>query len=309
VTEDGPACPICRQSDAYPWAIASDVEYCTSDDKFQYWRCGECGVLFLSPPPVSSLSQIYPANYYAYSSNEQSLVYRVKDRFDALLFRNVLDQQPGTQLRILDVGGGDGWLLGTIRSLDKRVVETQVVDMDPEAEKSARQQGHGYFCGRVEDFQTETRFDLILMLNIIEHVADPVAVLSRVRTMLAPTGIILLKTPNTDSFDARLFRNRNWGGFHCPRHWVLFNCENFSTVADEADLQVRHLTYTQGAPFWTVSVLAALAQRRAVSTAERPMVRHPLFPVLSAIFAVFDLARSWFGAKTSQMFVELGMRG
>jgi SAM-dependent methyltransferase len=263
-------------------------------------------VIFLDPMPLEALDRIYPANYYAYSGGQQSLVHRVKDRLDGRLFRQMLHRLPGDQLRVLDVGGGDGWLLTVIRSLDQRVRLTQVVDMDPEAEQLARRQGHEYFCGLVEDFKTDTRFDLILMLNIIEHVADPQTVLSRLRTMLTPTGVILMKTPNTNSLDARVLRHRDWGGYHCPRHWVLFDRETVTRLAGDAGLEVRRLTYTQGAPFWTVAVLAWLARRRLVSiTSERPMVKHRLFPLLSAAFAAFDLTRSAVGARTSQMFVEL----
>jgi 2-polyprenyl-3-methyl-5-hydroxy-6-metoxy-1,4-benzoquinol methylase len=306
VTAPSATCPICRQSHTEPWAVAYDVEYRTSEDGFQYWRCLPCGVLFLDPPPITKLAEIYPSNYYAYSGGKQSLVHRVKDRLDASLFRRLLRQLPGRTLRVLDIGGGDGWLLGIIRSLDGRVTLTQVVDIDPGAEERARLEGHEYFCGRAEDFQTDVRFDLILMLNIIEHVADPAAVLSRARELLAPTGLILLKTPNANSLDARLFRNRNWGGYHCPRHWVIFEGETLTRVASEAHLDVRRLTYTQGAPFWTVSTMAWLAKHELISIAgDRPMVRHPLFPILSAAFGALDLTRSSIGAKTSQMFVEL----
>jgi SAM-dependent methyltransferase len=302
----GAVCPLCGGQSIDSWATARDVEYRTSDDVFQYWRCRLCGVVFLDPMPLDALGRIYPANYYAYSGGQQSLVHRVKDRLDGRLFHRMLQRLPGDELRALDVGGGDGWLLTVIRSLDRRVVLTHVVDMDPEAEQLARCQGHEYFCGLVEDFKTDVRFDLILMLNIIEHVADPQAVLARLRTMLTPTGVILMKTPNTNSLDARLFRDRDWGGYHCPRHWVLFDRDTVTRLAGGSGLEVRRLTYTQGAPFWTVGVLAWLSRKRLVSvTSERPMVKHPLFPLLSAAFAAFDLSRSTLGAKTSQMFVEL----
>jgi SAM-dependent methyltransferase len=299
-------CPICHRRDAEPWATGHDVEYRTSEDAFEYQRCAGCGVLFLNPMPVSKLSEIYPANYYSYASENQSIVDKVKDRLDTKLFQRLLRRLSAPKLNVLDVGGGDGWLLTKIRSLDQRVALTQVVDLDRAAEEAARRQGHEYFCGPVETFETENQFDLVLMLNIIEHVADPSAVLSRIRSMLAPGGLILIKTPNTDSLDARLFRHQDWGGYHCPRHWVLFDGASIARVTGEAGLEISRLTYTQGAPFWAVSVLAALARRGTVSiSAERPMVMHPLFPVLSAGFAVIDLARSRLGAKTSQMFLEL----
>jgi SAM-dependent methyltransferase len=178
--------------------------------------------------------------------------------------------------------------------------------MDPRAEAHARRQGHGYFCGRIEDFEAAERFDLVLLLNLIEHVADPERVLARLRAALSEHGVILVKTPNHDSLDARCFRRHNWAGYHCPRHWVLFERESFRALAARAGLAVRELRYTQGAAFWANSVLFALAERGLVSiTRERPAMSHPLFPLLAAPFAAFDLARAACGGRPSQMFVTL----
>src|SRR5690606_2913 len=80
----------------------------------------------------------------------------------------------------LDVGGGTGWMLDLLRSLDARVRFTQVVDLDPEAGAAARARGHAYACERIEEFTSERRFDLVLMLNLIEHVEAPREVLSSI---------------------------------------------------------------------------------------------------------------------------------
>src|SRR5439155_27337673 len=105
--------------------------------------------------------------------------------------------------------------------------------------------------------------------------------------------------------DARWFRHRNWGGFHCPRHWVLFDKESFLAVASKAGLVPHHFKYTQGAPFWAISLMAALHKRGWVQiNATRPSFMHPLYRLFLILFAGFDFLRSPF-AKTSQMFCVL----
>lgn len=299
-------CPGCQERGAVRWARARDVEYHTSDQEFDYYRCVRCGAVFLDPMPVDRLAQIYPANYYAYASDEQSFVHRIKDRLDAVRLRRILSGLSGDGLAVLDVGGGDGWQLDVIRGIDPRVTFTQVVDLDTAAQARAATRGHHFFCGRVEEFATERRFDLILLINLIEHVSDPGEVLRTLRRHLTPQGVILIKTPNMDSLDARLFRHRDWGGYHCPRHWVLFDRQNFTRLATRCGFAVRRFAYTQGAPFWSTSILAQLARRGWVRVcAERPMTQHPLFPLLAAGFAGFDLVRMRLGGRPSQMFVEL----
>ena len=110
-----------------------------------------------------------------------------------------------------------------------------------------------YFLGRIEEYQPDTEFDLILALNLIEHVANPLEVMTKLKDCLSTPGMVLVKTPNIDSLDHRLFRHKNWGGYHCPRHWTLFDRESFLNLASEAGLRVTYFAYTQGAPFWAWS--------------------------------------------------------
>ena len=50
------------------------------------------------------------------------------------------------------------------------------------------------------------KYNLILLLNLIEHIADPTATLKKLTEYLEPGGIILIKTPNIDSLDFRIFK-------------------------------------------------------------------------------------------------------
>lgn len=299
------ACLACAATTSEHWATAQDVEYATTSDEFTYRHCQTCGVLFIDPVPEARLSEIYPSNYYSYAAPGGSPVHTVKTLLDRRFFRSILQQIAGESLGVLDIGGGAGWELKALRESDARVKRTQVVDLDPGAQRLAEANGHDYFCGRIEDFETDQRFDLVVLLNLIEHVRDPRRVMSKVRTLLAPGGLVLVKTPNWQALDARLFRHASWAGLHCPRHWVLFTRESFETLARDVGLSVRSASYTQGAPFWAASSLAWLAARGLLRVSrERPVVYHPLFGLLAAAFAALDFMRRPF-AKTSQMFFVL----
>jgi 2-polyprenyl-3-methyl-5-hydroxy-6-metoxy-1,4-benzoquinol methylase len=301
-----PRCLACGSSLSEAWATAHDIEYHTTSDAFTYRNCKACGVLFIDPVPESRLSEIYPSNYYSYKAPSRSPVTAVKTFLDRRFFRSILKRLDKTELRVLDVGGGAGWELLALRESDARVKNTQVVDLDPGAQQLALANGHEYFCGRVEDFETTQRFDLILLLNLIEHVRDPRQVLSKAKKLLAPGGLIVIKTPNWEALDAKVFRNASWAGLHCPRHWVLFTLESFAALAQGVGLAVHSANYTQGAPFWAASTLAWLAERKLARVSrERPVVYHPAFGLLAAAFAALDFLRRPF-ARTSQMFFLLG---
>jgi SAM-dependent methyltransferase len=298
-------CGACASPRTAPYAHVLDVEYFTSDRQFTYVVCETCGALSLDDPPVDQLAVIYPPNYYSFQPDGKSLGLRIKDALDRRLFRDCLNKLPDQPLAVLDVGGGSGHQLTLIRELDPRIQKTVVADLDVRAESLARAAGHNYFQGRIENYQPEMQFDLILALNLIEHVARPLEVLTKLKDCLSDSGMVLIKTPNIDSLDHRLFRNKNWGGYHCPRHWVLFNRESFVTIATKAGLRVSHFAYTQGAPFWAVSILASLQRRKLIRLdSSHPAYQHPLYRVLTLLFAAGDFLRRPF-AKTSQMFVIL----
>jgi len=298
-------CPVCGSHQVRSFARARDVEYYTSDSIYAYLQCDRCKSVYLESPPTDQLDKIYPLNYYSYDPLRQltSITERVKRFLDARLFQMLLRQIPGENLTVLDVGGGAGWLLSTLRKVSLRIKATHEIDINERARSAAESAGHVFHCCRVEDFSSSESFDLILLLNLIEHVADPAAVLKVMRELLSPGGLILIKTPNVDTLDCRLFRNHNWGGFHCPRHFVLFNRQSIIDLGQRCGLQAIQATYTQGAPQWACSILGSLGLNGWIQiSANRPLYTHPLYPYMCAIAATVDLIRSPIMA-TAQMFI------
>ncbi len=298
-------CPVCKAKDIQIWSVAKDYEYFSTTDEFTYYDCNYCKTIFIHPVPVNQLKKIYPHNYYSFANKPKGVVVRLKEWLDKRFFKAILKQIPEKKINVLDIGGGTGWIPDLLKKCDDRIGFTQIVDIDEKAKSIAEKNGHAYFNGPIEEFATTTRFHLILMLNLIEHVADPLSVLQNAQSLLAPGGMIVIKTPNTDSRDARLFKKSYWGGLHCPRHWIIFSAANFKLLLQSTNLKIKSLKYTQGAPFWAFSIIAALHRRKIVTiSATKPLIYHWLFAPVSAVFALFDFIRRPF-TKTSQMFILL----
>ena len=288
-----PPCPVCGDPGGFVWTVARDVEYETTADTFSYWHCEPCDVLFIDPVPRDRLAEIYPPSYYSYAGGDDALasgrnvVTRTKAALDRRAFRKLLAQVGTPSPRILDVGGGTGDIAaGLVAASDGRASAT-VVDFDPATVEVARGRGLGAVAARIEKFETDERFDLVLMLNLIEHVDDPVAVMRRAARLLAPGGVVWIQTPNWHSLDARLFRRHSWAGLHCPRHWVLFSRPGLERALGRAGLEPERIAYTQAGAFWAASVLARV-RRRVPGRGGTPLVRDRLFLPLAAIGAGFD---------------------
>jgi len=300
-----PSCPICHSRSSNLYAECEDVEYFTDLGKFRFYQCTDCEILHISPMLAERLSDIYPSNYYSFTETSSNPVQQIKQWLDRRNFRRICAPIPGDKLAVLDVGGGTGWVLSQVKEAENRVNETWIADIDPQALSAAQLAGHHFVLGPFERFRSDRQFDLILLLNFIEHVPDPVAALRHAASMLAQHGRVLVKTPNFDALDARLFRHHSWGGFHTPRHFVLFTERSIRDISRRAGLHISELRYTQGAPFWAVSILNWLREWGFVSLSrDRPSMRHPFTPTLHALFAAFDFARMPL-SKLSQMELVL----
>jgi 2-polyprenyl-3-methyl-5-hydroxy-6-metoxy-1,4-benzoquinol methylase len=298
-------CPVCQNTQTELFANVKDIEYQTSESIYQYLKCNSCESIYLENPPVDQLNQIYPQSYYSYSeNNSNSMIQKIKQHLDTILFSNILKKVQTTPIKILDIGGGTGWLLNSIKSNSKMKLETHVLDIDENGKKMAEKNGHIFHLTPIEAFSTENKFDLIIMLNLIEHVADPKQVMQKAKTLLAPGGFLVIKTPNTQALDCKLFRHQNWAGFHCPRHWVLFNRRNFAKLSEDTQFICHKIKYTQGAPFWTYSILGILQKWNLIkNTPQNLIVRHPLSMPLLLLTAMFDYLRMPFFPTSQMLFI------
>jgi SAM-dependent methyltransferase len=72
----------------------------------------------------------------------------------------------------------------------------------------------------IEDTELEDgRYDAILLVDVLEHLDDPVLVLDRLVAALAPGGAMLIVTPDPSSLVARAAGSQWWG--YVPAHYCL----------------------------------------------------------------------------------------
>jgi SAM-dependent methyltransferase len=115
--------------------------------------------------------------------------WRAREEHLLRLFRRILP--PDGKRRILDVGCGDGLLLDRLGAWgEAEGVESDATTLSPSA---ARRKIHlGPFDA---SYRPEKKFDLILFLDVLEHLDDPVAALRRANELLAPGGTIFVSVP------------------------------------------------------------------------------------------------------------------
>ncbi|HMD86324.1 MAG TPA: class I SAM-dependent methyltransferase [Terriglobia bacterium] len=142
------------------------------------------------------------------------------------------EQPPGGWKSILDVGCGDGLFF------DQLTPFGDVEGVEPSAASVSDQGPHrsrihiGPFD---ENFQPRKEFKLILMLDVLEHLADPAAALRRALALLAPGGMLLVTVP---AFNA-LWTNHDLVNEHVTR----YTRRTFRELARQAGLAIQTERY------------------------------------------------------------------
>jgi 2-polyprenyl-3-methyl-5-hydroxy-6-metoxy-1,4-benzoquinol methylase len=109
---------------------------------------------------------------------------------------------PGS--RVLDAGCSSGYLAEQLVARGCTVVG---LELDPAAARLAEQWCERVLVGDVErmelDLETAS-FDVVLCGDILEHLRDPGAALSRWRSLLRPGGRLVVSTPNVANWAIRI---------------------------------------------------------------------------------------------------------
>jgi SAM-dependent methyltransferase len=140
--------------------------------------------------------------------------------------------------RLLDVGCGSGVFLKRMQELGWRV---EGVESDPQAARRVACEGIPVHVGDLAALKLKSDgFDAVTMSHLIEHVADPLALLRECHRILKPGGRMVVVTPNSASLAHRLYRSA-WMHLDPPRHLHLFNSQTLARLAELAGFVEKEL--------------------------------------------------------------------
>lgn len=109
----------------------------------------------------------------------------------------LLERVPLSAGRVLELGCGVGNLGRALK--DRQTCCVFGVELNPAAAEQARQHLDQVFLGDIEQLELPIQpgsLDSVVCGDVLEHLADPLAVLSRLRSLLRPQGQLLISIPN-----------------------------------------------------------------------------------------------------------------
>jgi len=108
---------------------------------------------------------------------------------------------------VLDVGCGEGFIA---RRIIEQVKEVVGIDISEEGIRRAKRVNNHhrikYLVQSFEDFNSDRKFDVILMYELLEHIYDAESANRKATDLLKENGLLAISTPNRDRLSNRLWR-------------------------------------------------------------------------------------------------------
>jgi SAM-dependent methyltransferase len=174
------------------------------------------------------------------------------------------------------------------------------IEIDTRAVEKARDKGYKILQGDLElENLTELKgqIDLLLMHQVLEHTRSPLTVINKVKKIIKDEGVISIETPDTDSWDRRIFYKRYWGGYHFPRHFYLFNKKTIRQLLEKTGFEIISIKSLPSPVFWIHSVHNYLIEHNM----RIAKYFHYQNPLLLAIATIIEIAQIGLAGKSSNM--------
>jgi 2-polyprenyl-3-methyl-5-hydroxy-6-metoxy-1,4-benzoquinol methylase len=236
-------------------------------------KCKNCHLVYTNPRLIEKeLLRRYGDEYFY---NECLPIFNANStRFDLetvnkhySLYVNLLNpfHKPGKKL--LDLGCGPGFFL---KSAEQAGWTAEGVEISPiatdYANKVVKVKVQNSSLEKVHF--PEENFDVITLLDVIEHLRDPLQTLREIHRILKQDGVLLLNTPDLNSL-SRFFLGKDWAVLSPAEHLFNFSQKTLELLLEKANFQIVCIQnlfhfnpdYTHDIPGWRHTLWKAVCSR------------------------------------------------
>lgn len=199
----------------------------------EIFKCTNCGLGITDSKDMPDYSQYHrDATYLA--ENEQ--------------FKNIFSKRVNLILSfkrqgsVLDIGSSTGELLSLFKN---RGWEVLGIEPSAAAASEALKRGIPTVNKTFEEFGTDQKFDVVILNHVLEHMANPLAILRKVKSLLKEEGIVLVDVPHFGGLAAKV-KGAGWEYILPHEHLWHFTVKAFMLLLAKANLRVIYLETHSG---------------------------------------------------------------
>lgn len=276
------ACPICSGLTQGRALLVKD--YTTSGEAFSLVDCDSCGFRFTNPRPnQTAIGRYYESpDYISHNNASEGLLdslYRIARQW-ALTKKLRLIRGICSHGSVLDFGCGTGSFLDHLRDNGYLIKGVEPSDV---ARKAAAPQTRAEVVERLEHIDPASRFDVITLWHVLEHVPDPITTLRSLSHVLSPNGHLVLAVPNRSSWDADHY-GPHWAAWDAPRHLSHFRTVDIAALSHSVGLSVKRVL-----PMWLDAYyIGILSEKYKGAGAARAIAQGFAIGLASNIMSVFS---------------------
>lgn len=175
--------------------------------QFTYVKCNNCSLIYSSPRPTYNKEFIGAAyaSYYQFANDLKLDDFTKVNESGIPMFTEELEYISTFDIHktaTLDIGSG----MGTYLYAAKKIYPLCVgIDVSEQMGKYIEQTlGIKVFNVQFEDFDYPTKFSLIHMSHVIEHIPNPNEWLQKAKELLTPEGVLVVNVPHKYSISNRI---------------------------------------------------------------------------------------------------------
>lgn len=199
----------------------SSKSFSISDSNFgttgEIHKCKNCGFLQCS----------YMQNIISFYENLEDFSYEATRKVRKIQMRKILEliKKYKTNCKLLDIGAGSGILVEEAINLG---FEAEGVEPSQWLQSKAKELGLPVHLGTTKNINPAYLYDVVTIIDIIEHVPNPIELLIDIHKVLKDDGIVVVSTPDVGSIMAKLCGFK-WWNFKIP-HIGYFNKKILNTA-------------------------------------------------------------------------------
>ncbi|MEL1253804.1 class I SAM-dependent methyltransferase [Flavobacterium sp. DGU38] len=213
-------------------------DHSVSKEIFDLYYDEELDMLITSPQPeLQNLGKYYESeDYISHTDNKRSLFEKAYHFVKNIALKNKLNLINSEQTqkgKLLDIGAGTGDFLLTAKNDGWNVIGVEPSDR---AKNIAKQKGIS-FVEEINELENNS-FDVITMWHVLEHVPNLELQIRELKSLLKPTGTLIIAVPNFKSYDAKHY-GEFWAAFDVPIHFWHFSKKAIKCLFEKVDMKLE----------------------------------------------------------------------